>query len=88
MVADFNSVQHLSELIGKADLNSIRLELLKCLPSLPNMHEILKLNDLSTSLHSLDLSSLSGWTVVELLTNCLPEQFSLVSSSSSLWSVL
>ncbi|XP_020213614.2 heptahelical transmembrane protein 4 isoform X1 [Cajanus cajan] len=77
MVADFNSVQHLSEMIGKADLNKIRLELLKCVPSLPNMHDLLKLNDLTTSLHSLDFSSLSGWTFVELLTNCLPEQFSL-----------
>ncbi|TKY74967.1 Heptahelical transmembrane protein 4 [Spatholobus suberectus] len=86
MVVDFNSVQHLSEMIGKADLNKIRLELLKCLPSLPNMPDILKLNDLSTSLYSLDFSSLSGWTIVELLTNCLPEQFSLVSSSSSSWS--
>lgn len=84
MVADFNSVQHLSELIGKADLNKIRLELLKCLPSLPNMHETLKFNDLSTSLYSLDFSSASGWTIVELLRRCLPEQFSLVSSSSSL----
>lgn len=88
MVVDFNSVQDLSEMIGKADLNKIRLELLKCLPSLPNMPEILKLNDLSTSLYSLDFSSLSGWALVELLTNCLPEQFSLVSSSSSSWSVL
>ncbi|KAL2637197.1 hypothetical protein AAZV13_06G042400 [Glycine max] len=77
MIVDFNSVQHLSEMIGKADLNKIRLELLKCLPSLPNMPEILKLNDLSTSLYSLDFSSLSGWALVELLTNCLPEQFSL-----------
>ncbi|CAJ1973476.1 unnamed protein product [Sphenostylis stenocarpa] len=75
MVADFNSVQHLSKMIGKADLNKIRLEILKCLPSLPNMHEILKLNDLSTSLYSLDYS-LSGWTIVELLRSCLPDQFS------------
>ncbi|KAG5034022.1 hypothetical protein JHK87_008932 [Glycine soja] len=77
MVVDFNSVQDLSEMIGKADLNMIRLDLLKCLASLPNMPEILKLNDLSESLYSLDFSSLSGWTLVELLTNCLPEQFSL-----------
>ncbi|KAL2346487.1 hypothetical protein Fmac_000487 [Flemingia macrophylla] len=77
MVADFNSVQHLSKMIGKADLNKIRLELLKCVSSLSNMPDLLKLNDLTTSLHSLDFHSLSGWTFVELLTNCLPEQFSL-----------
>ena len=88
MVVDFNSVQDLSEMIGKADLNMIRLDLLKCLASLPNMPEILKLNDLSTSLYSLDFSSLSGWALVELLTNCLPEQFSLVSFSSSSWNLL
>lgn len=88
MIVDFNSVQHLSEMIGKADLNMIRLDLLKCLASLPNMPEILKLNDLSESLYSLDFSSLSGWTLVELLTNCLPEQFSLVSFSSSSWNLL
>lgn len=88
MVVDFNSVQDLSEMIGKADLNMIRLDLLKCLASLPNMPEILKLNDLSESLYSLDFSSLSGWTLVELLTNCLPEQFSLVSFSSSSWNLL
>ncbi|RDX63310.1 Heptahelical transmembrane protein 4, partial [Mucuna pruriens] len=82
MVSELNSVQHLSEMLGKADLNKIRLELLKCLPSLSNMPELLKLNDLSTSIYSLDFSSLSGWAVVELLTNCLPEQFSPVSSSS------
>ncbi|XP_027356938.1 heptahelical transmembrane protein 4-like [Abrus precatorius] len=84
VVVDFDSIQHLSEIIGKADLNKIHLELLKCLPSLPNMPDLVKFkNELSASLYSFDYSSFSGWTFVQLLTNCLPEQFSLVSSCSS-----
>ncbi|KAK7283244.1 hypothetical protein RIF29_12640 [Crotalaria pallida] len=77
-VVDFNSLRHLPKMIGKADLNKIRLELLNCLPSLPNMPDLLNFkNELHASLYSLDFSSLSGWNVVELLTNCLPEQLSI-----------
>ncbi|CAL0327109.1 unnamed protein product [Lupinus luteus] len=77
-VVDFNSLQHLPKMIGNADLNTIRLQLLNCLPSLPNIPDLLNFkNQLSTSLYSLDFSSLSGWNVVELLTNCLPEQLSI-----------
>lgn len=76
MVLNFNSLQHLPEII--------RAELVKCLPSLPNIADLHKIkNELNTSLHSFNFSSLSGWSVMELLTNCLPDQFSLVNSLSS-----
>ncbi|XP_061372001.1 heptahelical transmembrane protein 4-like [Gastrolobium bilobum] len=78
MVVDFNSLQHLPEMIGKTDFNKIRLELLNCLPSMANMPHLLKFkNELNASLHSLDFSSLSSWNVVELLSNCLSKQFSI-----------
>ncbi|XP_050881436.1 heptahelical transmembrane protein 4 isoform X4 [Lathyrus oleraceus] len=51
MVMD--SLQHLPEIIGKADLNKIHAELLKCLPSLPS------------------------WNVMEHLTRCLHDKFSI-----------
>ncbi|GAU31166.1 hypothetical protein TSUD_315910 [Trifolium subterraneum] len=74
MVVD--SLQHIPEIIGKADLNKIREELLKCLPSLPDMPDLHKVkNELSTSLHSLNFSPLSGRNVMELLINCFPEHF-------------
>lgn len=80
MVLNFNSLQHLPEMI--------RAELVKCLPSLPNIADLHKIkNELNTSLHSFNFSSLSGWSVMELLTNCLPDQFSLVSSLSSIYGI-
>lgn len=83
-VVDFKSLQNLSKMIRKADLSKIHIELLKCLPSMSNMPDLVKFkNELSaTALNSLDFS-LSGWNLVEHLTKCLPEQFSLVSSHSS-----
>ncbi|XP_050881435.1 heptahelical transmembrane protein 4 isoform X3 [Lathyrus oleraceus] len=60
MVMD--SLQHLPEIIGKADLNKIHAELLKCLPSLPSIPDLDKVkNELMTSLRSFNFSSLSGW---------------------------
>lgn len=79
-VSDFNSL--LPEMIRTADLQKLRSELINCLPSLPNMPDLLQLkNDLGTSLNSLDFSSLSGWRVAQLLTNCLPEHISSASKS-------
>ncbi|KEH35830.1 hypothetical protein MtrunA17_Chr3g0134921 [Medicago truncatula] len=76
MIVD--SLQHLPDVIGKADLKKIHEELLKCLPSLPNITNLHKFkNELSTSLHALNFSSLSGWNVMEHVTKCLPEHFSL-----------
>lgn len=78
MVMD--SLQHLPEIIGKADLNKIHAELLKCLPSLPSIPDLDKVkNELMTSLRSFNFSSLSGWNVMEHLTRCLHDKFSIVS---------
>ena len=78
MIVD--SVKHLPDVIGKADLKRIHEELLKCLPSLPDIPNLHKFkNELSTSFHSLNFSSLSGWNVMEHVTKCLLEHFSLVS---------
>ncbi|XP_050881434.1 heptahelical transmembrane protein 4 isoform X2 [Lathyrus oleraceus] len=76
MVMD--SLQHLPEIIGKADLNKIHAELLKCLPSLPSIPDLDKVkNELMTSLRSFNFSSLSGWNVMEHLTRCLHDKFSI-----------
>ncbi|KAK6939720.1 AdipoR/hemolysin-III-related [Dillenia turbinata] len=71
-VMDFQSLQHLP------DLQTIHSELLNCLPSLPNLPDFRRLgSDIKASLSSADaLASLSGWHILELLTNCLPERFS------------
>ncbi|KAJ7966514.1 Heptahelical transmembrane protein [Quillaja saponaria] len=77
-VIDLSSLQYFPDMIRRADLQKIRSEILNCLPSLPNMPDLLKLKiELRTSFPSMDFfSSLSGWNVVELLNNCLPDQFS------------
>ncbi|KAK6938565.1 AdipoR/hemolysin-III-related [Dillenia turbinata] len=71
-VMDFQSLQHLP------DLQTIRTELLNCLPSLPNLSDFRRLgSDIKASLSSVDtLASLSGRHILELLSNCLPERFS------------
>lgn len=76
-VPEVVDLQRLPDMLRRADLHKIHMELLNCLPSLPNMPDFHNLkNDLKTSLPSMDfLSSLSGWNVLELLTNCLPELF-------------
>ncbi|MED6124144.1 Heptahelical transmembrane protein 4 [Stylosanthes scabra] len=74
-MVDLNSI-NLYEMMGKTDLNKIRLELLDCLPTLPNMPDLLKLkHELSSSVYPLDFSG-SGWNAMQVLSNCLPEQFS------------
>ena len=77
-VMDLHSLQHLPDLIKRADLQKIHALLLTCLPSLPNMPDLHRLRgELKTSLPSVDLlPSLSGWHILELLTKCLPERFS------------
>lgn len=76
-VVDIHSI-HLPDVLRKADLHKIHAELMTSLPSLPNMPDLHRLREeLRTSLPSMDLlPSLSGWHVVELLYNCLPERFS------------
>ncbi|OVA03972.1 Hly-III-related [Macleaya cordata] len=71
-VVDLQSLQHLPDVWKRADLQKIHSELLTCLPSLQRLREEVK-----TSLPSMDLlPSLPGWSVLEFLTNCLPERFS------------
>ncbi|CAK7339740.1 unnamed protein product [Dovyalis caffra] len=71
-VVDLHSLQ-LPEVL-KADLHKLQ----ECLPSLPNMHDLHKLREeLKSTLPSIDLlPSLSGWHVMDLLYNCLPDRFS------------
>ncbi|XP_010274409.1 PREDICTED: heptahelical transmembrane protein 4-like [Nelumbo nucifera] len=73
-VVDLQSLHHLPEVLKKTDLH----ELLTCLPSMPNMPDLRRLQDeYKPSFPSMDvLPSLSSWYILELLTNCLPERFS------------
>ncbi|KAL3525587.1 hypothetical protein ACH5RR_013959 [Cinchona calisaya] len=77
-VVDLPTLQHLPDVLKKADLHKLHGELLTCLPSLPHMPDLQRFREeLKTSLPSMDLlSSPSNWHIVELLTNCLPERFS------------
>lgn len=77
-VVDLHSLQNFPEVLKKADLHKIHSEIMTCLPSIPNMSNLQRMRDeLKTSLPSMDmLPSLSGWHVMELLTNCLPQRFS------------
>lgn len=76
-VVDLHCLQ-LPDVLKKADLHKLRAEFMTCLPSLPNMPDLQRLREeLKTTLPSMDLlPSLSGWHVMELLNNCLPERFS------------
>ncbi|KAM7250014.1 hypothetical protein ACFE04_021897 [Oxalis oulophora] len=60
-------VVDIPDVLKKADLHKLH----ECLPSLPNMPDLHKLKELGTTLPT----SLSGWHVMELLYNCLPERF-------------
>ncbi|XP_057957557.1 heptahelical transmembrane protein 4-like isoform X1 [Malania oleifera] len=77
-VVDLHSLQHIPDVLKKADLQKMHAELLTCLPSLPNMPDLHRFQEeFRTSLPSMDLlPSPSNWHIVELLTNCLPERFS------------
>ncbi|KAK2656795.1 hypothetical protein Ddye_009847 [Dipteronia dyeriana] len=77
-VVDLHSLQHIPDVLKKADLHKLHMELKTCLPSLPNMPDLHKFREeLKIALPSMDLlPSLSSWHVMELLYNCLPERFS------------
>ncbi|KAK9949176.1 hypothetical protein M0R45_004710 [Rubus argutus] len=77
-VPEVVDLHNLPDVLKNADLHKLHEELLMCLPSLPNMPDLHKLREeLKTSLPSMDLlPSLSGWHVMELLNNCLPQRFS------------
>lgn len=71
-VVDLHTL-HVPDVLKRADLHKLQ----ECLPSLPNMPDLHRLKELKTTLPSMDmLPSLSGWHVMELLYNCLPERFS------------
>ncbi|CAK9141116.1 unnamed protein product [Ilex paraguariensis] len=82
-VVDLRTLQHIPDVLRKADLHKLHAELMTCLPSLPNMPDLHRLREeLKTALPSMDLlPSLSNWHIVELLTNCLPERFSHANHS-------
>lgn len=71
-VVDLHSLQLPDGL--RADLHKLHA----CLPSLPHMPDLHRLREeLKSTLPSMDMfTSLSGWHVMELLYNCLPERFS------------
>ncbi|WCJ31446.1 Heptahelical transmembrane protein 4 [Euphorbia peplus] len=71
-VADLHSL-HLPEVL-KADFHKLH----DCLPSLPSISDLQRLRkELKTTLPSMDMiPSLSGWHIMDLLYNCLPDRFS------------
>nr|CAD1837303.1 unnamed protein product [Ananas comosus var. bracteatus] len=84
-VVDFQSLQHLPDVLRKADLQKIQSELLACLPSLPHLSDLHKLKDeLKTSLSSIDMlpSISSRWHLLELLSSCLPQRFTHLNQTN------
>ncbi|PSS30684.1 Heptahelical transmembrane protein [Actinidia chinensis var. chinensis] len=75
-VANLHALHHISDVLKKPDLHKLHAELLACLPSLPNMHDLQRLREeLTNSLPSMDLlPSPSTWHIVDLLARCLPER--------------
>ncbi|XP_057784422.1 heptahelical transmembrane protein 4 isoform X1 [Salvia miltiorrhiza] len=70
-VVDLN----LPSALRNADFQKLHAELITCLPSLPHMPDLQRFREeLKTSLPSMNLSPyLSNWHIMELLSNCLPE---------------
>lgn len=83
-VVDMQSLQHLQQVLRKADLHTLQSDLVACFPSLPHLSNLQKLKDeLRTSLPSMDkLTSLPHWHFLELVANCLPQRFSLRNQTS------
>ncbi|KAK4393487.1 Heptahelical transmembrane protein 4 [Sesamum angolense] len=77
-VVDFPRLQNFPDVLRKADLQKLHMELITCLPSLPHMPDMHKLRaELKSSFPSMDLlPSMSNWHIVELFSNCLPENIS------------
>lgn len=74
-VADISPLQNLHDMLQKADFHKIHLQLMNCLPSLPNIPDLQKFKtELKSSLLSMEfLSTLSG-NIMERLTACLSDQ--------------
>jgi adiponectin receptor len=83
-VVDIQSLQHLPDVLRKADIHKIQAELVSCLPSLPHLSDLQKLKDeLKSSWNSMEvLPSLSRWHLLELLASCLPQRFTHPNETS------
>jgi adiponectin receptor len=83
-VVDPQTLQHLQDVLRKADVHKIQEELLACLPSLPHLSDLEKLKDgLKSSWDSMEvLPSLSRWHILELLSNCLRRRFTHYNGTS------
>uniref|UniRef100_A0A7N0TR56 Uncharacterized protein n=1 Tax=Kalanchoe fedtschenkoi TaxID=63787 RepID=A0A7N0TR56_KALFE len=77
---DLNSLQ---QWLGRPHFHKLPSELVKCLPDMAALRKMQEGFSFRTSLPSLD--SLSGWHVMEYLTNCLPEQ---ITQSNLSWDTL
>lgn len=77
-VVDLPTLQNLPDVLRKADFQKLRMELIACLPSLPQMPGLHRIREeLITSLSSMEfLQSISNWHIMELLSKCLPESVS------------
>lgn len=83
-VVDIQSLQHLPDVLKKADLQKIQSELVACLPSLPHLSDLQKLKDeWKASLPFMDI--LHRWHLLEVLSNCMPQRFSHANLTN--WSV-
>ncbi|KNA12479.1 hypothetical protein SOVF_125450 [Spinacia oleracea] len=90
-VMEYYPLQHLAEMLKKAGLHDVHSTLVSCLPSLSNIPDFSTLrSELKASLPYINsLSSVSGWHIMEHLSNCLPERFSHLNQTDDhfLWSV-
>ncbi|WOK97846.1 hypothetical protein Cni_G06554 [Canna indica] len=83
-VVDMHSLQHLPDVLKKADLQKIQSEIVACLRSLPQLPNFQRLKaELRSSLTSMDMRpSLSRWKQVQLFSTCLPHRFGQADNAS------
>ncbi|XP_021745312.1 heptahelical transmembrane protein 4-like isoform X1 [Chenopodium quinoa] len=83
-VSDYYSLQHFAQMLNKAGLHDVHSTLVNCLTSLSKMPDFGKLSgELMASLPYINsLSSVSGWHIMEHLSNCLPERFSHLNETN------
>jgi adiponectin receptor len=81
VVDHLQALQHLPDVLRKADVHKIQEELLACLPHLSDLQKLK--DELKSSWDSMEvLPSLSRWRVLELLSNCLPQRFTRYNETS------
>ncbi|KAK9741961.1 hypothetical protein RND81_03G139800 [Saponaria officinalis] len=83
-VVDPSVQKRLAEIFKKAGLHDAHSKLVNCLTSLTNMPGFTKLRDeFKASIPSINpLSAVSGWNILEHLSNCLPESFFHLNQTS------